>query len=87
MNVIFSEAAWREYVDWQGEDRKTLKSINKLIQSIMNDGLLGGLGKPERLKHIDGYSRRIDDKNRLLYAAQSDGSVEIISCKGHYEDQ
>lgn len=26
--ITFSEDAWREYVDWQLQDRKTLKKID-----------------------------------------------------------
>ena len=28
---------------------------------------LYGKGKPEKLKYRKGYSRRIDEKNRLIY--------------------
>ena len=30
-NIIWTPTAWKEYVDWQGQDRKTLKRINQLI--------------------------------------------------------
>ena len=44
-------------------------------------------GKPEPLKgDMSGFwSRRIDDVNRLVYRIHGD-VMEIISCKGHYED-
>ena len=86
MKIIFSEAAWNEYIEWQNKDKRTLRSINKLIKDIGRNGLLGGLGRPERLKYSEMYSRRIDTKNRLLYRDGGNGAVEIISCKGHYED-
>ena len=71
---------------WQTQDKKTLKKINELIKDIQRNGLMNGIGKPEPLKHKKGYSRRIDDKNRLVYIGLSDGNVEIISCKGHYNE-
>jgi len=86
MRVTFTEDAWREYVEWQSEDKKSLRSINKLIQDIQRNGLLTGLGKPEHLKFIGAYSRRIDEKNRLVYRSGDDGTIEIVSCKGHYDD-
>jgi toxin YoeB len=43
-----------------------------------------GAGKPEALKHIKAYSRRIDDANRLVYSADENQNLRIISCKGHY---
>jgi toxin YoeB len=35
---------------------------------------------------MKGYSRHIDDNNRLIYAGDEKQNLEIISCKGHYED-
>jgi toxin YoeB len=87
VKVTFSETAWDEYVAWQGEDKKTLRRINRLIKDILRNGLLEGFGQPEHLKYIGAYSRRIDEKNRLLYKDDGDGIVEIISCKGHYKDK
>lgn len=44
-------------------------------------------GKPEPLKYCDGYwSRRIDEKNRLVYSVGEDSDIVILSCKGHCED-
>ena len=62
------------------------KRINRLLQSISRDGALEGEGKPEKLKHKEGeYSRRIDEKNRLVYEF-SDDTITVKSCMGHYED-
>ena len=82
--ITFADEGWIQYVDWQEEDKKTLKKINRLLQSINRDGAMNGEGKPEKLKgDIDTYSRRIDDKNRLVYIANA-GNYTIASCKGHY---
>ena len=86
MSFNFSDDGFKEYIEWQNEDRKTLKKINALIYSIKRDGLLVGIGKPEKLKHLDGYSRRIDDNNRLIYDEDENSGFIIISCKGHYDD-
>lgn len=46
-----------------------------------------GIGKPEPLKHYKGYwSRRIDEKNRVVYKIEDD-SVVIAEVDGHYEDK
>ena len=86
--IIFAEIGWQHYLYWQAENRKTLQKINKLIKSIERDGPLGGEGKPEQLKHgkTEKYSRRIDDKNRLVYRVE-DGKITIETCVGHYEDK
>lgn len=45
-----------------------------------------GKGKPEPLKYREGYSRRIDECNRLVYVIDELQNIKIISCKGHYEE-
>lgn len=86
MKKIWSETAWNEYEYWQTQDRKTLKKINSLLKDIERNGELNGTGKPEALKgELSGYcSRRIDECNRLVYRIK-DETLEIISCRGHYE--
>jgi len=83
--LVFAERAWEEYLYWQENDKKTLKRINLLLKDIARNGN-DGIGKPEPLRHRDGWSRRIDDVNRLVYRIKNDGDVEIMQCKGHYDD-
>jgi len=83
--LTFAERAWEEYLYWQEEDKKILRRINLLLKDITRNGN-NGIGKPEPLRHRDGWSRRIDDVNRLVYQLKIDGSIEILQCKGHYDD-
>jgi toxin YoeB len=87
MNKIFSEDAWEDYVYWQTQDKKTLKRINMLIQDIVRNEY-DGIGKPEPLgENWSGFwSRRIDEKNRLVYRIR-DGNLEIAQCRTHYKDK
>jgi toxin YoeB len=87
MKITFAEEGWSEYLYWQTQNKKTLKRINQLLQSIERDGILQGIGKPEALKHGKSgtFSRRIDEVNRLVYEVV-DGQIIVKSCKGHYED-
>ncbi len=86
MKPNWFEEAWEDYVWWQTQDRKTLKRINSLIKDSQRNGY-GGIGKPEPLKgDLSGFwSKRIDDDNRFVYRIK-DGDLEILSCKGHYDD-
>lgn len=85
-NLTFSPVAWDEYLYWQMQDKKTLRRINQLLKDIQRSSF-DGIGKPEPLKYCNGYwSRRIDEKNRLVYSVNSENDVVIISCRGHYED-
>lgn len=63
-----------------------MKRINALIKDMQRN-LFEGIGKPEPLKgKCNGWwSRRIDEKNRIVYR-EKDGMVIIASCKGHYND-
>lgn len=85
--IIFTQMALEEYISWQNEDKKTLKRINSLLQDIMRNGNIG-IGKPERLKGdlSEYWSRRIDDKNRIVYRIIEE-SIEVVQCKTHYSDK
>lgn len=87
MKINFTEIAWQDYIYWQGQDKKTIKRINKLIQDIDRNHNVG-IGKPEALKgNLFGWwSRRIDEKNRLVYRIENN-VIEIAQCKGHYDDE
>ncbi len=86
MNSTFTEKAWSDYLSWQNQDKRTLKKINTLLMDIQRNGNDSRLGKAEILKNRKGYSKRIDNKNCLIYDFNSNGDVIVISCKGHYEE-
>ena len=86
MNKLWSVRAWDDYLYWQTQDKKTLKKINELVKDIERNGIAEGIGKPEPLRYRKGWSRRIDEKNRLVYDMDEQGNLLIASCKGHYED-
>ena len=55
MKIIWDDEAWKEYVEWQTNDRKIVKKINELIKDIQRNGN-EGIGKPEPLQHeLSGY--------------------------------
>ena len=83
--IIWSDEAWEDYLYWQTQDKKTLKRINALIKDIARGGVLEGLGKPEALTgDLRGeYSRRIDERNRLVYHVE-DGRIYLAACRTHY---
>ncbi len=85
---IWSDDAWADYLYWQTQDKKTLKRINQLIQDIERNGCMKGIGKPEPLSgDLQGeYSRRINEKDRLVYHIES-GRLYISHCRGHYGDK
>lgn len=86
MKKIWFDEAWEEYLYWQAQDKKTIKRINAILKDI-DRGHFDGIDKPEPLKgNYSGFwSKRIYDNNGLIYRI-NDGILEILSCKGHYED-
>ena len=89
MRKIFSDRGFKDFLDWQEQDRKTFKKITDLIKDIERNGELNGIGKPEALKgDLQGrFSRKIDEKNRLVYRITDGNAIEITQCKGHYSDK
>jgi toxin YoeB len=82
--LCWTDEAWNDYLFWQGQDKKILKRLNKLITDTKRSPF-EGIGKPESLKEIlSGFwSRRIDETNRLVYVDE-DKALIIISCRYHY---
>lgn len=87
MNKLFTENGWEDYVFWQTEDRKTLRKINLLLKDIERNGN-EGIGKPEPLRgNLSGFwSRRINDKDRLIYKADQN-NIYILACRYHYNEK
>ena len=84
--IIFSTGGWDDYLYWQMQDKKTLKRINELLKDIQRTPFTG-IATVEPLKHRNGqWSRRIDNQNRLVYSINSNKDIEVLSCRGHYDD-
>ena len=83
--ITWAVAAWEDYQWWQGQDRKTLRRINSLIQDCLRNPFVG-IGKPEPLKeNLSGFwSRRIDEQHRLVYCVDALDLV-LIACRYHYD--
>ena len=85
MLLTWTDFACEQYEELQEKDKRLIKKINTLIKDIKRNGN-EGIGKPEPLQHeLSGYwSRRIDDKNRLVYKV-SDNQITIVACANHYK--
>lgn len=88
MKIVFSPAAWEDYLHWQSSDTKTLARINALLKECTRDPFRG-TGKPEPLGgNLSGWwSRRIKQEHRLVYRVSGKGDVqalEVAQCRYHY---
>ncbi len=70
---------------WQKNDKRTLKRIISLFEN-MQETPCTGLGKPEplRFEWTGCYSRRIDAKNRIVYAVDEMAGLIIIHRLRHH---
>ena len=85
LSIAFTNAGWDDYQYWLNIDRSTLKRINELIKDARRNPD-SGIGKPERLKFLDGvaWSRRITQEHRLVYS-YDEHQLVIWQCRYHYQ--
>lgn len=88
MKFVFSDEAWEDYQYWLTADSKVLVRLNELIRECARTPFQGK-GKPEPLKgDLKGWwSRRLTDKDRLVYRLEGKGAdrrLEIAQCRFHY---
>jgi toxin YoeB len=74
-------------LDWfRKNDKNSYIKVFDLVREVMIDPRTG-TGKPERLKYFEKevYSRRVNQKDRLVYTIyESNKEIDISSCRGHY---
>ena len=59
MKILWDERAWEEYLEWQTQDKKTLKRINMLIKDIQREKFYKVVGRISPLFFI-AHVRRND---------------------------
>lgn len=73
-----------EHLEILSKDKTKYNKVKRMLSELKVTPFTG-IGKPEKLKYLkNGYSRRIDRKNRLIYEVSSD-NVLVVSLLGHYE--
>jgi toxin YoeB len=85
--VVFTDHAWSDYLRWQDTDRRMLDRVKDLIDAAVREPF-GGIGKPEPLRGgwKGCWSRRIDDRHRLVYEVHP-GDLVVLQCRYHYGDR
>ena len=87
MFKLWNDTSWENYVEWQNQNDKIVERINILLKDIDRNGAAKGIGKPEKMKHRRGWSRRITSEHRLVYdvfVSNGETILFVLSCKGHY---
>lgn len=84
--IIYSKNAEEDLRFWAKSNKKTFQKIVALIESIAASPCQG-IGKPEPLRYewSGCYSRRIDNKNRIVYKVDDQGkTIYIYMMRHHY---
>ncbi len=67
---------------WVTQDRKVALRALELVEAILREPFTG-IGKPEPLKHLSAWSRRLTQEHRLVYTVSND-RVEFLQARYHY---
>jgi toxin YoeB len=86
VKLSITSAAAADLEVWATSNPKVLPKIIRLIAETTRTPR-SGTGKPERLKQFSGdvWSRRITEKDRLVYDIRDD-VVVTVACRFHYDD-
>lgn len=85
-SLVFEGDTWKEYEKLRQKDQKMHKNLCRILKEILRGDPTSGIGKPEPLKHnLSGlWSRRLSQKDRLIYKFDSD-YIYIFAIGGHYD--
>ncbi len=85
-SLVFEGNTWASYEALRQKNPKMHKALCRLLKEMLRDDPGVGAGKPEPLKHkLSGlWSRRISQKDRLIYTYDEE-YVYIFAIGGHYD--
>jgi toxin YoeB len=86
-SVVFHEDTLQTYEYLREANKPIHKKLFNILKEMQKGNPTQGTGKPEALKYeLAGYySRRISDKDRLVYSFDGE-NIYIIAIGGHYEE-
>ncbi len=85
-SVVFHEDTLQSYEYLRETNKPIHKKLFIILKEMQKGDPTQGTGKPEALKYeLAGYySRRLSDKDRLIYSFD-DENIYVIAIGGHYE--
>ncbi|MCC5607635.1 Txe/YoeB family addiction module toxin [Nostoc sp. CHAB 5834] len=86
-SIVFHEDTLQTYEYLREINKIIHKKLFTIIKEMQKGDPTQGTGKPEALKYeLAGYySRRLSDKDRLIYSFDEE-NIYIIAIGGHYEE-
>ena len=85
--VELSQQASQDLAWWARSNRSTYQRILRLIDDSRSTPF-AGIGKPEPLRYgpANTWSRRIDQRHRMVYRVYDD-AIQIVAARFHYNEQ
>ncbi len=81
--LVVTPAAREDLDWWRRTDPKRAERVRRLLETVLADPF-GGMGKPEPLRGLPNtWSRRIDQRHRLVYRVFDD-RIEVLEARYHY---
>lgn len=84
MTIVFVSLALNDLMYLIDKHPKKAKKAIQIIQLLHRNPNHIMLGKPEKLKHMDASSVRLDKENRITFSIKQD-TIFVYSMVGHYE--
>jgi len=86
-SLAFEGNTWTDYEKLRQDDKKMHTALCRILKEMLRGDTATGTGKPEPLKHNlkSLWSRRLTQKDRLIYKFDDDSSY-IFAIGGHYFD-
>jgi len=86
-SVVFHEDTLQTYEYLRETNKPVHKKLFNILKEMQKVDPTQGIGKPEALKYeLSGYySRRLSDKDRLVYSFDNE-NIYVIAIGGHYEN-
>jgi toxin YoeB len=67
---------------WTATNAKVASKVLELVEAVSRDPFTG-LGKPEPLKGLGAWSRRITQEHRFVYRVET-ARIHLLQCRYHY---
>jgi toxin YoeB len=84
MTIVFVSLALSDLMYLIDKHPKKAKKAIQIISLLHRNPNHPMLGKPEKLKHMDASSLRLDKDNRITFSIKQD-TIFVYSMVGHYE--
>ncbi|MFN6464446.1 MAG: Txe/YoeB family addiction module toxin [Nostoc sp. DedVER02] len=83
---VFNDQFKQDINYWKKTSPKKLARIRQLMEGIMQDPFKGkGHPKPLKYQGSDVWSRKIDEKHRIVYLVSVD-QIDFLQARFHYDD-